>query len=67
MKLKREKITNNNPEELSQAYLETLKEIKDKVQSSQIKAAVKVNQELIQLYWEIGTAISQKQKEEGGK
>lgn len=66
MKLKRKKIANNDyQEEFSQAYLETLKEIKEKVQSSQIKAAVKVNQELVQLYWEIGTAISQKQKQEG--
>ena len=66
MKLKQKAITNNNDqEEFSQAYIETLREIKDKVRSSQIKAAVKVNQELIQLYWEIGTAISQKQKQEG--
>jgi len=66
MKLKQKKITNNKEQpELSQAYLETLKEIKDKVRASQIKAAVKVNQELVQLYWEIGTSISQKQKEEG--
>ena len=66
MKLKQDKIANNSaPPELSQAYLETLKEIKDKVQTSQIKAAVKVNQELVQLYWEIGTVISQRQKKEG--
>lgn len=62
MKLKQNKSTQP---ELSQAYLETLKEIKDKIQTSQIKAAVKVNQELVQLYWEIGTVISQKQKKEG--
>lgn len=66
MKIKQEKIKNNKEyPELSQSYLEILKEIKEKVRVSQFQAAVKVNQELVQLYWEIGAAISNKQKEEG--
>ncbi|MCB1115787.1 MAG: DUF1016 family protein, partial [Chlamydiia bacterium] len=32
---------------------------------SQLKAALSVNRELIQLYWEIGKSVSQKQAEEG--
>jgi len=49
----------------SNGYLETLNKLKEKIRSTQIKAVVKVNQELIQLYWEIGIAISEKQEKEG--
>nr|WP_053225320.1 PDDEXK nuclease domain-containing protein [Simkania negevensis] len=56
---------NKNSEPISNGYLETLKKLKEKIQSSQIQAAVKVNQELIHLYWEIGIAISEKQEKEG--
>lgn len=66
MKLKREKIANSNDQaELSQTYFETLNKLKEKIRSTQIKAMIKVNQELIQLYWEIGVAISEKQEKEG--
>lgn len=56
---------NIKEESFESGYLQTLKEIKKKVQASQIKAAVKVNQELVKLYWEIGTSISLKQNKEG--
>lgn len=46
-------------------YKDLLKEIKERILSSQFKAAVAVNQELIILYWEIGSRISLKQKSEG--
>lgn len=46
-------------------YKELFKEIKNKIKSSQLKAVVKVNKELIQLYWEIGCSIQIKQEEEG--
>ena len=42
-----------------------LNEIKERILSSQIKAAVAVNQELIKLYWEIGRSIHLKQEKEG--
>lgn len=42
-----------------------LKEIKEKILSSQVKAALAVNRELITLYWDIGTKIHLKQKSEG--
>jgi predicted nuclease of restriction endonuclease-like (RecB) superfamily len=45
-------------------YVGFLKDIKIKIKSSQIKAAVKVNKELVRLYWEIGTSLNQKIKEE---
>lgn len=43
-------------------YKDLLGEIKKNVKSSQLKAAVAVNKELIQLYWEIGFSIIEKQK-----
>lgn len=46
-------------------YKTFLKEIKERILSSQIKAAVAINRELITLYWEIGTTVYQKQKSEG--
>lgn len=46
-------------------YKTFLKDIKKKIQASQIQAAVAVNRELITLYWEIGSALSVKQQEAG--
>lgn len=50
-------------------YHEWLKTIKSKIRSAQIKAAIAVNQELIQFYWELGKMIVEKQEESkwGGK
>lgn len=39
--------------------------LKEKICSSQIKASISVNTELIKLYWEIGLEIVQRHKEEG--
>lgn len=50
---------------LSKGYKELLKDIKDRVKSSQLKAAIAVNQELVQLYWGIGQSVLKKQEEEG--
>lgn len=50
---------------LPETYKGLLKEIKDKVRSSQLKAAIAVNQEMIKLYWEIGSRLLEKQKNEG--
>lgn len=46
-------------------YKAFFKEIKEKILTSQIKAALAVNHELINLYWEIGSKIHLKQKDEG--
>ncbi|MBI4980275.1 DUF1016 domain-containing protein [Candidatus Woesearchaeota archaeon] len=42
-------------------YLCLLNDIKARVKSAQIKAAVSVNKELIGLYWDVGKMISEKQ------
>ncbi len=43
-------------------YRDLITELKRKVHSAQIKAALKVNEELIGLYWEIGKLIVERQK-----
>lgn len=44
-------------------YKKFLSDLKEKVRSSQLKAAVKVNYELLDLYWNLGKEIVEKQKE----
>lgn len=39
-------------------YIEWVNEIKEKIQSAQIKASISVNQELLELYWNIGYSVS---------
>jgi hypothetical protein len=46
----------NNPE-----YKEWILSLKQKVRSAQLKAAVKVNVELLQLYWDLGADIASRQ------
>jgi len=43
-------------------YKDFIKEIKSRIQSSQIKAAIQVNVELLKLYWYIGSQVVEKQK-----
>jgi predicted nuclease of restriction endonuclease-like (RecB) superfamily len=43
-------------------YKQFILDIKSKIQSSQIKASIKVNVELLKLYWDISAMIVEKQK-----
>ncbi|GEO11373.1 PDDEXK nuclease domain-containing protein [Segetibacter aerophilus] len=45
------------------AYKSWLEELKKRIQSAQIKAAIKVNTELLLLYWQLGKEIILKQEE----
>jgi predicted nuclease of restriction endonuclease-like (RecB) superfamily len=45
------------------AYQAWFEELKTRIQASQIKAAIKVNTELLLLYWQLGEEIILKQKE----
>lgn len=45
------------------SYFDFIQDIKKRVQSAQIKAAVSVNQELLRLYWDMGAMIVEKQKQ----
>ncbi len=46
-------------------YKDWLNEIKSKIRASQIKAALKVNSELLVLYWDLGKTITEKQASYG--
>jgi predicted nuclease of restriction endonuclease-like (RecB) superfamily len=46
-------------------YGELLEDLKSRVRTVQVKAAVAVNRELIQLYWDIGRLIVERQQQEG--
>lgn len=50
---------------IAKEYSAFLTEIKERILSSQIKAALAVNRELLILYWEIGSKIFLKQKSDG--
>ena len=49
----------------SDAYERFLTDLKTLIKTSQIKAVLAVNSELIQLYWKIGCDILQRQQQEG--
>jgi predicted nuclease of restriction endonuclease-like (RecB) superfamily len=54
-----------NLSKLDQSYIETLNSLKEKIKTSQIKAALSVNAQMICLYWEIGKTILERQQVEG--
>ncbi|HTI89889.1 MAG TPA: DUF1016 N-terminal domain-containing protein [Puia sp.] len=43
-------------------YEKWMMELKTRIQSAQVKAAIAVNRELLELYWELGREICEKQK-----
>ena len=49
----------------TQEYRDLITELAGKIRSAQIKAALKANEELLQLYWEIGRLIGDKQQNSG--
>jgi len=50
---------------LPAVYDSFLQELKDRIRSAQIRAALSVNRELVVLYWTIGRDILSRQKNEG--
>ena len=52
---------------VSTNYPALLEEIKSRIYSAQIKAALSVNRELIELYWDIGKPITARQKKRAGE
>ena len=50
---------------LPPGYTELLEDLKGRVRTAQLKAAVAVNREMIQLYWDIGRLIVERQEREG--
>ena len=54
-----------NRSEMSDTYTQFIEEIKNKICSQRISVVLKANASMICLYWNIGNAILQKQREEG--
>ena len=50
---------------LPSSYPAMLEDIKSRIHAAQIRAALSVNRELIELYWDIGKLITARQKNEG--
>jgi len=48
--------------QVSKEYTDFLQEIKSRIKSARLRAALAVNQEVIKFYWEIGRLIIEKQK-----
>ena len=48
---------------LDQDYILWIKDLSSRYRRSQIKAAVKVNQEMLQFYWDLGRDIVEKKAE----
>jgi hypothetical protein len=46
-------------------YVELLEDLKARVRTAQLKAAVAANRELVRLYWDIGRLIVERQEREG--
>ncbi|MEL6882359.1 MAG: PDDEXK nuclease domain-containing protein [Cyanobacteria bacterium J06650_10] len=49
----------------SDAYNDFLSNLKERIRSAQVKAALAVNSELIKLYWQLGREILQREETEG--
>ena len=47
---------------ITSEYKNWIGELKQRIRQSQIKAAVRVNTELLQLYWQLGSEIVEKQQ-----
>ncbi len=50
---------------LPPGYAELLEDLKGRVRTAQLKAALSVNREMIRLYWDIGRLIVERQEREG--
>jgi predicted nuclease of restriction endonuclease-like (RecB) superfamily len=50
---------------LPSGYVKFLEDVKSRIRTAQVKAALSVNRELIQLYWSIGRDIVERQRAEG--
>ncbi len=48
-----------------EGYKALLEDLKIRIRSAQVKAIVKVNEELLKLYWEIGREITERQEKQG--
>lgn len=50
---------------IEEKYAEVLRELRERIQSAQIRAAINVNRDLVLLYWQIGREILMRQQTDG--
>lgn len=55
----------SNLSEMSDSYLDFIEEIKKEIKNQRLNVVLNANSSMICLYWNIGKAVLQKQKEEG--
>lgn len=55
----------SNLSEMSDSYLDFIEEIKKEIENQRLNVVLNANSSMICLYWNIGKAVLQKQKEEG--
>jgi predicted nuclease of restriction endonuclease-like (RecB) superfamily len=65
VKARREQMTNRKSSPPPAVYDTFLQELKDRIRSAQVRAALSVNRELVVLYWSIGRDILSRQENEG--
>jgi len=58
-------ISLEHGDELPAGYATLLEDLKARIRAAQVKAALSVNRELIELYWYIGKSIVERQRAEG--
>jgi len=58
-------MTKDKSSPLPAVYDSFLQELKDRIRSAQVRAALSVNRELVVLYWSIGRDILNRQADEG--
>ena len=59
-------MTVRAPKQGGDSYASLLAELKERIRTARLKAAVAVNEELILLYWSIGRDILDRQTAAGG-
>jgi hypothetical protein len=58
-------ISADRPLPVPQGYDDFLRDLKERIRTAQLKAALSVNRELIALYWHIGQSIVERQERDG--
>jgi len=59
------KVAKQRTKAFSADYTRVLKDIKTRIRTAQVKAALAANQEMILLYWDVGRMIEDRQKQAG--
>jgi hypothetical protein len=62
----KKRLITSDVSKVPQDYKAFLEDLKNRIRSTQLRAAVKVNEELIRLYWEIRVKLQKNRKQVDG-